>query len=80
MILTFVLVMLNICEQIKLLYTKFYCHIHKSEKLFGLGLFSCEYESKSCECKACEHNSNFYDYEVLTVNTNSSFWVRVEKC
>ena len=56
------------------------CHICESEKLFGLGLFLCEYESKSCECKVCkDYDSNFYNYKVFTVNTNSSSWVRVGK-
>ena len=35
---------------------------------------------KDVSAKSCEYNSNFYDYEVFAVNTNSSLWVRVEKC
>ena len=35
---------------------------------------------KAESAKSCEYNSNFYDYEVFTVNTNSSLWVQVEKC
>ena len=65
----------------KIVDTKFYCHIRKSEKLFGLGLFLCEDESKSCDmsAKSCGYNSNFDDNKVFTVNTNSSLWVRVKK-
>ena len=51
--------MLNICMSIKLLYTKFYYYIRESDKLFGLGLFLCEYAVVSA--KSCEYNSNFYD-------------------
>ena len=33
---------------------------------------------KAVSAKSCEYNSNFYDYEVFTVNTNSSLQVRVK--
>ena len=36
------------------------------------------------DCQMEKHDSslqsNFYDYEVFTVNMNSSLWVQVEKC
>ena len=35
---------------------------------------------KAVTAKSYEYNSNFYDYEVFTVTTNSSLWVKVEKC
>ena len=35
---------------------------------------------KAVSAKSFEYNSNFYDYDVFTVNTNPSLWVRVEKC
>ena len=73
--------MLNICMSKKLLYTKFYCHIHESDKLFGLELFFyVSMNLKAVSAKSCEYNSNLYDYKVFSVNMNSGLWVQVEKC
>ena len=67
----FIFEMLNICMSIKLLYTKFCCHVRKSEKLFGLGLFFCEHESKSCEYKVLW-------IQPISTTTESSLWTRIQ--
>ena len=71
MILQFAFIILNICMSIKLLYTQFYCHIRKSEKLFGLGLFYVSMNLKAV-------SASLVSTAVISTTMKSSLWTGIQ--